>query len=224
MRIVKTSNVDSSQIEAKYDKAKISVQLVSDYDSSLLNNISTIADLASGAYGLFNSGENKHVLPEDLKQQVRLVFRDETLDDNKLSRIPVKVLCERFPNVDPNSIQVGDVIRVNVSRITNESSTDLEAVLEIASTIVHEATHEIEFETQGWTSEVGPQAAERQFYSWAMQNIQRIISIPELMQTYQQPQEPMKFPGLQRQPKPMIEFPGTQQVAANTETSFTKGS
>ena len=197
MKTIKTSqmNVDDSQIEAKYDKARIAMQLVSEYNASLLDEISTIADLSSGAYGLYNSGENSRLIPEEVKNQIRLIFHDENMDDATMNKIPVKVLGERFPQIDANSIKIDDVIRVNVSRIVNESNTDLEAVLEIASTIVHEATHQIEFETQGWTSESGPQAAERNFYSWAMQNIQRIQNIPELqtVQEVQFDQQPMQF-------------------------------
>jgi len=201
MRTIKKSQVDN-QIEVKYDKARIALNLVNQYDASLLDEISTIADLSSGSYGLYNSGENSHLIPEDVKQQIRLIFHNENMDDAMMSRIPVKVLSERFPQIDANSIQIDNVIRVNVSRIVNESNTDLEAVLEIASTIVHEATHEIEFESQGWTSEAGPQAAERNFYSWAMQNIQMIKSIPELQDQQievDNQQQMMQYPNYQQQ-------------------------
>jgi len=57
----------------------------------------------------------------------------------------------------------------------------VETVLQIASTIIHEATHELEHEQKGVTYEGGPQAEERKFMAWAAQNMQRILAkYPEL--------------------------------------------
>lgn len=54
-------------------------------------------------------------------------------------------------------------------------------MLEIAATIIHEATHEIERETTGQTSEIGPQQAEKTFIQWATKNIKTIMQkYPEL--------------------------------------------
>jgi hypothetical protein len=53
--------------------------------------------------------------------------------------------------------------------------------LEIASTIVHECTHELELQTTGRTSEVGPVAASQRFLDWTKKNWNTIVGrIPDL--------------------------------------------
>ena len=53
--------LDEKQIDILYNKAHIAVELVRMYNPNLLNNISTIANLVSGAYGIYNSGENRKI-------------------------------------------------------------------------------------------------------------------------------------------------------------------
>jgi hypothetical protein len=173
--------VDASEIERLYDKAKVAVELVRQYKPQFLDNISTIANLASGAYGLYNSGENKKFIPSDLEQ--RLIHYGR-LNKDQIGAIPTKTIKQYFPDVDERTIRKGDTIHINVNRILNQAKTDLEAVLQIASTIVHEATHEIERETKGQTFETGPQGEERKFMAWAEQNMKRILQqYPNLNQS-----------------------------------------
>lgn len=170
--------LDASQIEAIYDKAKISVELVRMYRPDFLDNISTIANLASGAYGLYNSGENTKVLPPEYEQ--RLIYWGQ-LKKDQIGNIPMRTIKQYFPDLDERKIRSGDTIHVNVRRILNQVQSDWEAVLQIASTIVHEATHRIERETKGQTFEMGPQGEERKFMMWASQNQQKILQrFPEL--------------------------------------------
>jgi hypothetical protein len=171
------TEVDEAEIDRLYDKAHISVELVREYKPELLNNISTIANLASGAYGLYNSGENKKVLPTNAK----FIFDQKHIDPNTIDLLPKSVIKQQFPEIDEKRIKESDTVHVNINRIVKESKTDLDAVLQIASTIVHECTHEIEREETGQTSEVGPQRAEREFMNWAKQNMKRIQDkYPEL--------------------------------------------
>lgn len=164
------AEVDETEIDRLYDKAHISVELVREYKPELLNNVSTIANLASGAYGLYNSGENKKVLPTNAK----FIFDKKHIDPKAVDLLPKSVIKQQFPEIDEKQIKESDTIHVNINRIVKESKTDLDAVLQIASTIVHECTHEMEREETGQTSEVGPQRAEREFMNWAKQNIKRI--------------------------------------------------
>lgn len=180
-----TEFVDETQIDAAYDKAKISVKLVQLYSRAtsqkLLHNISTIATLNQSAYGLYNSGENKRVINPSTLAKIRLKFGQDVMLQNKLNNIPTVVLKQYFPDLKPNEVQPSDVIRVNVQKILNQYGDSLQAVLEIASTIVHEATHEIERETTGKTSEIGPQAAEKKFINWFSTNKNLVFQrIPEL--------------------------------------------
>jgi len=171
-------NIDEKQIDALYDKAHIAVELVRWYKPELLENIASIANLASGAYGVYNSGENRKLLPKPIEQ--RMLYYGK-VNRHNLDMIPKSTLRKYFPDVPEDQIQDSDTIHINIRRIVNEFQGDLERVLEIAATIVHETTHEIERETQGWTSEAGPQAAEKEFMNWAKNNMKQIMAkYPEL--------------------------------------------
>jgi len=159
---------DESQIDSLYSKAHIAVEIVRMYQPELLADISTIANLSSGAYGVYNSGDNKKMLPPEKEKQ--LVYYGPVRRHN-LDMIPKKTLMQYYPDLRPEQIQDSDTIHVNVHRIMQESDSDLEAILEIASTIVHECTHEKEREATGQTSEVGPVRAEQAFMAWARQNM-----------------------------------------------------
>ena len=176
----KDPSVDERQIDQLYDKARISVQLVKMYRPNLLFNISTIADLATGAYGLYNSAENGQVLDPGAEQ--RLIYYGK-VDRNRIRSLPRRILKQYFPNLKPQEVKVNDTVHINIRRILNESKTDLEAVIRIAATIVHECTHEIEGETKGHTEETGPEAEARKFVAWAKQNMQKITQqFPQLSQ------------------------------------------
>jgi hypothetical protein len=162
------TKVDETEIDRVYDKAHIAVDLVRQYNPQLLLNINTIANLASGAYGIYNSGENQQALDPDVER--RLIYWGK-IPKNKIKTLPRTVIKQYFPNLDARQIKVTDTIRINVGRILRESKTDLEAVLRIASTIIHESTHEL-----GHTTEGPPQQAERAFMDWAKQNLQSILN------------------------------------------------
>lgn len=176
----KDYDVSFDEIENLYDKAHIAIQIVRMYNPNFLLNISTIANLSTGAYGLYNSGENKKILPPDVEQ--RLIYYGK-LNKNNIGNIPSVTLKKYFPEIDERKIKKGDTIRINVKRILSQSKTNLEAVLHIASTIIHESTHEIERETKGKTFETGPEGEEKKFMQWAQMNMDKILhSFPELNQ------------------------------------------
>lgn len=178
-----TENVDS-KIDHLYDKAKYAIKLVQLYSRStgqrLLNNISTVAPLQSGVYGLYNSAENKKVIGPAAANKIRFKFNQPMMQQN-LQRLPNFVIKQYFPDIDEEQIVPSDVIHVNVQRIVGELGDTKDAVLEIASTIVHEATHELEFQTKGKTDEVGPKKAEEIFKNWVKANWNLVVSkIPQL--------------------------------------------
>jgi hypothetical protein len=169
---------DERQIDQLYSKAHIATEIVNLYNPRILDNIAVIANLASGAYGVYNSGENQKVIPPEVQNNLIYYGR---VNKQQLDNIPKKTLQQYYPNIPANSIRESDTIRVNVRRIMQEKGSDFEAILEIAATIIHEATHEIERETMGTTSEAGPVAAEHKFTQWAMQNKNMLMSrFPEL--------------------------------------------
>lgn len=183
-----TEYVDETQIDALYDKAKYSVRLVQLYDQSLpidqrlLLNISTIATLNAGVYGMYTSSEDRKVIGTNLISKIRMKFGDEILQSQKINNIPTAIIKKYIPDIDTKQIKSSDVIHVNVQKHLQKHGDSLEAVLEIASTIVHECTHELERQTTGTTSESGPVQAERRFMDWVNRNWKTIVSrIPQLV-------------------------------------------
>lgn len=175
----------TSQIDVLYDKAKYAVKLVQMYSRStnkgLLKNISTIAPLASGVYGLYNSGENKKVIGPTAANKIKFKFGDAQMHGADPQKLPNAVIKQYVPDVDERQLTPSDIIHVNVRRIISELGDTREAVLEIASTIVHEATHEIEFQTTGRTDETGPKRAESEFRAWVSANWKAVVArIPQL--------------------------------------------
>jgi hypothetical protein len=169
---------DSHEIESVYGKAHIAVQIVQLYDPNLLKNISTIANLSNGAYGLYNSGEVQKELPPDIQQ--KLIYNGQ-IDKSNINKIPNITLKKYFPELDQTKIKEADTIRVNVKRILSQVNNPLEAVLQIASTIIHEATHANEMQTLGHTDESGPEQAEARFRRWTQTNLKSITKkFPEL--------------------------------------------
>ena len=182
---VGTEEVDSRQLDAAYDKAKYAVRLVRLYDKmtnqKLLTNISTIATLSQGVFGLYNSGENKKVIGPAAAAKLRMRFGQDVMANNTLNRLPTVVIKQYVPDIDERQIQPSDVIHVNVQKHLAAHGDSMATILEIASTIVHECTHELEMQATGRTSEAKPQAAERAFMTWVQKNWQTIrTQIPEL--------------------------------------------
>jgi len=175
----------NSQIDALYDKAKYAIKLVQMYSKAtnkgLLKNISTVAPLSSGVYGLYNSGENKKVIGPAAANKIKFKFGQDALTNVNTQRLANVVIKQYIPDIDERQIAPSDVIHVNVRRIVAELGDTPQAVVEIASTIVHEATHEIEFQTLGKTDENGPKRAESEFHAWVRSNWNLILSkIPQL--------------------------------------------
>lgn len=191
---VGTEFVDESKIDVLYDKAKLSVKIVQIYDETrsnnpndppekrkLLLNINTILPLNSSAYGLYASAENKKIIGGTVLNQMKLIFPKDQLINQKLQNIPNSVIKKYIPNVDERLIRPSDTIHVNIVKTVKEYGDSKEAIIEIASTIVHEATHELELQTYGKTDETGPQKAEKQFIAWVQSNWAMLLRrIPEL--------------------------------------------
>ena len=171
--------VDERQIDTVYDKAHIAVEIAQEYakekQPDLLANITTIANLASGAYGLYNTSDNTKKLPPNIERL--LIYHGIKKQD--IPMLPY-IILQKW-GIDPRQIQIGSTIHVNVRRILNQSQNDLDAVLQIASTILHESTHVKERETTGQSTEIGPSRVEQDFMMWAKQNMQKITNAyPEL--------------------------------------------
>lgn len=185
MNTVGTDNVDERQIDLIYNKAKFSVKLVQLYSKmtgqKILHNISTIAPLNQGVYGLYNSSENKKIIGPSVANKIKFKFDKGLLDQKSLDTLPNHVIKKYIPDVDVNQLKPSNIIRVNVQKIIRELGDTKEAIIEIASTIIHEATHDLEYQSTGKTNEAGPKNAEAKFKYWVNKNWNTIITrIPEL--------------------------------------------
>ena len=187
-----TELVDETQIDAVYNKAKYAVKLVQMYDQTLpkdqrlLPNISMIANLSlrPDVLGLFNSKENKKVLSAMAAQKIKMKFDPQTLKNTPIDKIPEVIIKKYIPELGPNDIQQSDVIHVDVKNILRRYGDTPEAIIQIASTIVHECTHEIERELTGSTKD-GPgtavEIAETKFRKWVETNKKSISQrIPQI--------------------------------------------
>lgn len=169
----KDKYIDIHEIESLYEKAHFAVQIVQMYEQAtrkeLLQDITTIANLTTTAFGLYNSEETKQMLPPNMQNQEMIGFGKVS---NKNQRfVPMKVLGKYLSKPELDKIKTQGVIRVNVKKIMNKFiGDDKRIVLEIAATIVHECTHEIERRDTGNTSEGSAQNAERMFLQWAETN------------------------------------------------------
>lgn len=153
-------------------------------DFGYLLNISTIAPLAGTVYGLFNSRENQRILDKDVRKYPvtfksnRPLTKDEKGEESYLKDLAFNVIKKQYPDIDPNKIHDSAVIHVNVPHIVNTMKTrgltgeELEKAIirEIASTIVHESTHQLERTWMGATDENGPKEAEKRFVNWLERN------------------------------------------------------
>lgn len=170
------SMVEGSSIEAKYPLSHLAVELVRDYDEASLYLVGTIADLPTGGpYGLYSTGENVHVLPQEIADKVRLVF-----NTNNINLVPKVSLLQTIPGISESNIQVGDTIRVNINRILTESHHEnplifhFNVIKGIAVTIYHEATHVSDTEQTGQTTESSAEQAETPFSQYIDSNFDRI--------------------------------------------------
>ena len=79
--------------------------------------------------------------------------------------------------IDPKKIQPSDIIKIDVKKHLNKYGDSAAAIIEIASTIVHEATHVLEYVEKGETFD-GPgtavEKAEASFKNWVKSNWQNI--------------------------------------------------
>jgi hypothetical protein len=153
-------------------------------DFGYLLNISTIAPLAGNIYGLFNSRENSRVLDQNIKKDGikfelgKKLNAEEMKEQDLLKAISYDVIRQKFPDVDPNKLHDTSIIHVNVPKIVNDlkisgltgSELDKAIIREIASTIVHESTHQLERAWLGRTDEAVPKQAEKRFVDWLSRN------------------------------------------------------
>jgi len=189
-----TEEVDERQIDSAYKNAKYAVKLVQMYDKSLplndklLLNVSTIATLNQGVYGLYNSKEAKEVItnqiPPQILNKIKMIFGNDIIGKesiDNLSRdtikgIPLAVIKQKIPEINVSMLKSSDVIHVNVQKHVSEHGDTAEGIFELASTIVHESQHALDMSKNNKTDEGSAKGAEKRFSDWFKRNINQIKS------------------------------------------------
>jgi hypothetical protein len=160
-------------------------------DFGYLLNVATVAPLSGTVYGLFNSRENQRILDPDIKRpgikfkQKSPLTGEELNQQNFMKDLAFNVIRQKYPDVDPNKIHDSAVIHVNVPKIIQDlklkgysgQELDRAIVKEIASTIVHESTHQLERTWLGNTNEATPRKAEERFMNWLERNPNLLANI-----------------------------------------------
>lgn len=186
---VGTEEVDARQVIGLYKRVEDSIRLVKMYDQTLpmnqqlLRDISTIADLHSGsAFGMFINSDNTNVIGPDVMQKIKLIYPNDPMIGKKIQKLSRKQIIDHLPDdvkkeIDPKKIQPSDIIKIDVKKHLNKYGDSAAAIIEIASTIVHEATHVLEYVEKGETFD-GPgtavEKAEASFKNWVKSNWQNI--------------------------------------------------
>lgn len=165
--------IDTHEVDVVFKYAQIAVEIVKEFNRpawfppnfpNLLDEIFTIGNLSFGSYGIYRSSENEKNFPDTISQKI---------PNNP--NITKKIIQQQF-NIDPKTIPMKGTIRINVNRIIKEFPNTWDAIKAIATTIAHEATHQIEREYTGITSEVGPQKTEQELINWMNQNQTKLLS------------------------------------------------
>ena len=183
--ILGTPSVDAGQIKSMFGKADKAIDLVNRFDSSLLSNVSFIFNFAkSGAYGVYLSALDRMIKTKALKKKLEAQgYKVEQNEQGMLTAYPLK------EEKSPDEIQAdidrlyadletkgGSAFGINMNSVLQAAKSDAMqaqspdpnawewmAILHLAGTIVHEATH-----AKGDMGEAGPEASEAQFLQQAL--------------------------------------------------------
>lgn len=185
-----TSAVDASQINSLFGKSSEAINLVNQFDSSLLLNISFIFNFAkSGAYGVYLSELDRAIKTKALQKKLEQMGYVVKPSDQGILKAYAP---ENAPRKNQEDIQKdidkvyqdleskgGSAIGINMNSILDASKKDASvsnskdpsiwewiAILHIGGTIVHEATH-----ARGATDEASPEAQEAAFITWALPRV-----------------------------------------------------
>ena len=185
-----TPAVDASQINSMFGKSSEAINLVNQFDSSLLNNISFVFNFAkSGAYGVYLSELDRAIktkaLQKKLEEKGYLVKPDEKgmLRAYTSDKVPEKKQEEIQKDIDEIYRDLeskgGSAIGINMNRVLESSKQDAAtsnskdpniwewmAILHLGGTLAHEATH-----AKGARDESGPETEENAFITWALPRI-----------------------------------------------------
>jgi len=184
VNLVGTGGTSASQITMLFPQADKSIQLVNEFDSSLLADIAYIFNFTkSGAYGVYLDALDKTIKTEELKQALENSGYQVALEDGVLKAYPtqeqktpeeiqqdIDVFYQRIEQeggtsfgINMNSILSLSKDGANASNSPDPNLWEWIAILHVGSTIAHEATH-----AKGHQDEGMPQQVEAAFEQWAL--------------------------------------------------------
>lgn len=189
---------DAAQSEHNWIKTTLGIKGTKPF--GYLRNISMVAPLSGNNYGLFNSSETERFIDANIVKDNKqgppqssqpVTFKpltelspDEIQKRDFLKQMALDVITQKFPNIDLTGIHTSATIHVNVQSIVRDVTkqfgkvTDPAKLLEIdkaiikqiASTIVHESTHELEYKKKAKSTEALPEQAQQRFETWVDNN------------------------------------------------------
>jgi len=185
-----TSSVEASQIQSMFGRSSEAIDLVNQFDSSLLSNISFVFNFAkSGAYGVYLSELDRAIKTKALQQRLEQMgyivepdergllkaYADKESNDKTIEQIQSDI-DSIYQGLESKG---GSAIGINMRSILDASRQDaastesqdpniweLMAVLHLGGTLVHEAIH-----ARGATDEGTAETQETVFLSWALPKI-----------------------------------------------------
>jgi len=183
-----TTAVEASQIEAMFGKASEAVNLVNQFNSSLLYNISFIFNFAkSGAYGVYLSELDRAIKTKALQKKLeqkgyRVVTTGQGLTayPKEGAEITPEAIQQDIDNIYQDlQSKGGTAIGINMNAVLSASKQDAMesgsndpemwqwiAILHLGGTIVHEAVH-----AKGNMGEGPSEQSEQAFVQWAIPKI-----------------------------------------------------
>jgi len=185
---VGSSSVDASQLSG-FNGVQDAIQLVNQFDSSLLRDVAFIFNTSGGAYGVYVPWLDEQIKNEEVKSYLK--SKGFEIDDtnpnffttkSNSQNVSEEEIKREINNVQSQvHMQGGNTFGINMSKImaaaqanANEagmtSPEDLYdiAVLHLGGTMVHEAVH-----AKGSTSEGPSEQAEMAFTQWALEIINK---------------------------------------------------
>ena len=213
-----TSGVEASQIKSMFGRAGDAIDLVNQFNSSLLLNISFIFNFGKGgAYGVYLSELDRAIKTKALQKKLEQKGYKIEVTEKGLTAFPKEgqnITSEQVQQ-DIDSIyqdlqsKGGTAIGVNVGAVLSASKSDAMesgskdpeiwewmAVLHLGGTIIHEAVH-----AKGSRDEATPESAEAAFSQWAL---------PKVNEKYK---ESLKSKGKEEEYLPLIITPNKRHAA-----------
>jgi len=127
---------------------------------------------------MFISQENQNIIPQDIIAKLKIIFPNDPNYLDRYKKLPrekiFELIGQYISDADKKRILESTVIHVNIQKHIQAYGDSPAAIIETASTILHEAKHVQEFNDLGKTSEVGPIVTEKTFKNWVKANWNRL--------------------------------------------------